>query len=436
MIKFFSALIIICIVLVYPIFCIGSESLDIDLIIQKAENGDAYYQGVLGEIYLRGEMGEKNYKKAYEWSHLSSDKGNPLGAYNLAILYESGIFVPKDSLAAHELYAKAYIPMLELAKRGDPRAQVNLGYMLEIGNGVEPDLQKALGWYEKAAHAGYPTAQYIVGYKYYHGWGYDKDYDRTLEWFNKAAEQNYPPALHFLGNMYANGVGVTRNFEEAVTWHRKAEQYQYSIETINPDSSCYVLNGIDYKGDLIIPGLLPPSFILEITEGSCGESCLWSIINSKNFVASQLEINKSGGCFERGLHANELHKPLDRYHIQYADNMHKSYFQYALSFLNPANILSSHSNKYRDYLYNVVIEKVKHGNPLILGVKIYPDKHYFWDCDHFILLVGYNEMTNELIFNDFNKRKRINAEKLLDKIDGYSLINRYNFLNYIEIKNF
>jgi len=159
-------------------------------------------------------------------------------------------------------------------------------------------------------------------------------------------------------------------------------------------------------------------------------------LRSKEFISAQLEINMDGGSPGRGLHANELRKPLDKYHIQYTDDMNKSYFTYVVSFFNPANLFSSHAKKYRDFLYDVVIEKINQGNPIILGVKIYPDKHYFWDCDHFILLVGYNEKTNELIFNDFNARKRIHADKLLDKTDGYSLINRYNFLNYIEIKNF
>ncbi len=434
--KICRVLLIIGIIFAYPSIYMSAESIDLESIILKAKNGDAYYQGVLGAIYRRGEMGEINFKKAYKWSQLSSKKNNPIGMYNLAVLYESGIIVSKDTLRANELYAKAYIPMHELATQGDPRAQVNLGYMLELGNGVNANLQEALQWYEKAATAGYPRAQYIVGYKYYFGWGYEKDYDKTIEWFKKAAEQNYPAAQHFLGNMYANGVGVTKSFNEAVEWHKKAEKIQYNMEVINSESSHYVLNGIEYEDDKIIPGLLPPNFRLEILEGSCGESCLWSIINSENFITSQIEINKEGGYPGRGLHVNELHKPLDEYNIKYVDNMNKSYFKYVLSFLNPINIFSSHSTKSRDFLYNKIITKIKQGNPIILGVKIYPDKHFFWDCNHFILLVGYNEKTNELIFNDFDERKRINADKLLDKTEGYSIINRYNFLNYIEIKNF
>ena len=297
-------------------------------------------------------------------------------------------------------------------------------------------MQEALTWYEKAAAQDYPRAQYLVGYKYYYGWGYEKDYDKARLWFEKSAEQNYPAALNHLGNMYADGIGVSQNYDEAIKLHRKAERYRVDTETAFADSVSYVLNGIIYEGDKTISGLLPPKFIHEITEGSCGEACIWSLVNSKSFVASQIEINKNGGDPGRGLHGNELYRSLDSYNIEFIDNIRKSYFKYVISFFNPANIFLSNEKEYRDYLYDVIIEKIKQGIPIILGIKIYPDEHFFWDTDHFILLVGYNEQTNEIIYNDFNKRKRINAEKLLDKIDGYSLINRYNFLNYIEITDY
>ncbi|MBU8933982.1 MAG: SEL1-like repeat protein [candidate division Zixibacteria bacterium] len=429
------ALIIISIALICPVACPVADSIDLEPIVRRAESGDAYYQGVLGAIYRRGETGETNYEKAYQWLKLSSDNGNPIGLYNLAALYESGKFVGKDTALANTLYAQAYEPMLQLALQGDPVAQVNLGYLLEIGAGVDADLQEALRWYEKAAKANYPRAQFILGYKHYHGWGYEKDYGKAIDWFTRAAKRGYGAAQHRLGNMYANGIGVAASYDDAVGFFREAEQSQNSREAIGADSVQYVLNGIAYDGDKIIPGLLPPEFKYDIPEGSCGEACLWSVINANGFVTSQIEINNDGGYPGRGLHSNELHRPLDKHNIVYVDHMTRSYFDYAISFLNPVNYLSSHSEEYREFLYDVVIEKIKQGTPIILGLKIYPDRHFFWDCDHFILLVGYNEETNEIIYNDFDRRGRISADKLLDQSDGYSIINRYNFLNYIEIEN-
>jgi len=427
---------IISIVFIYSTICLSNEPINLKSIILKAENGDAYFQGVLGAIYRRGETGEINYKKAYKWLKLSSDQGNPIGMYNLAVLYEQGIGIPKDTTISLALYAKAFQPMHTLAETGNFRAQVNLGYILETGAGTKENLQKALHWYEKAAHKGFPRAQYIVGYKHYHGWGYDRDYNKAAEWFSKAAEQEYPAAQHILGNMYANGIGLSKNYGKAVILHRKSEKYQNNTEFVSEDSAYYILNGVKQEGDKVISGLLPPNFKYNIKEGSCGEACLWSLINSKEFITSQIEINHEGGGPGRGLHANELHRVLDKYDFEYVDTMNKSYFTYALSFINPANLFSSDIEKYKDFVYDVIIEKIRKGIPIILGIKINPDKHFFWDIDHFILLVGYNEKTNELIFNNFNKRDRIRVDKLLNTTQGYSLINRYNFLNYIEIKNF
>ena len=430
MTKLKSLLLLIAVLLSCPIICTGASIVDLETIKTRAEQGDAFAQGVLGAIYRRGEAGEIDYQKAYLWLKKSAAQGNPIGLYNLATLYEAGFAVPKDSARAAELYASAYAPMLDLAEQGDARAQVDFGYLLEV-SGSETGLQDAIGWYEKAAAQGDPRAQFIVGYKHYHGWGYDQNYSKAVEWLSKAAELGYPPAQALLGNMFANGIGVAENYERAKILHRQADQFRVSTETINNDSSIYTLNGIAYPGDKIIPGLLPPSFNFKIPEGSCGEACMWSIINSNKYVATQIEINIAGGDPGRGLHSNELYKALDTYGVEYEDHISHSYLGYSLALLNPVNLFSSQPEKYKRFLYSVVIAKLKQGIPILLGIKIYPDKHFFWDRDHFILLVGYNKTTNEIIFNDFDKRKRMDAEKLLDTADGYSLVNRYNYLNYI-----
>ena len=421
------------IVLCYSTICFSAQSIDFEMISSRAESGDAYYQGVLGAIYRRGETGETDYQKAFKWLKLSSEQGDPIGLYNLATLYEAGLFVSRDSLIAADLYAKAYLPMCKLAESGNPRAQVNLGYLLERDATDETGLQKAIGWYEEAANSDYPRGQYIVGYKHYHGWGYEKDYEKAAEWFAKAAEQNYPAAQHFLGNMYANGIGVAKDYAKAAKLHRAAENFQNNKEAISQESGDYFLNGIEYDGDEIIPGLLPPNYVYDVLEGSCGEACLWSLINSKTFHLSQIEINHIGGDPGRGLHSYELHTILDIYKLEYTDSMERSRLKYALALINPFNLFHSNSSKYREYLYDTVLERVKQGNPVILGIKQYPDRHFFWDSDHFILVVGYNETTQELIFNDFNQRKRIQIDDLLEKTDGYSIVNRYGFFNYILI---
>jgi hypothetical protein len=404
-------------------------------VIQAAREGDARSRGILSGVYRRGEWGSIDYGRAFQLAQQAAGQDDPFGLYNLAVMCETGIVVERDSERAADLYHRASAPLRELATEGDCRAQVNLGYLLE--DSEDPDgLQKAIQWYRQAATAGDARAQFVLGYKYYHGWGVELDYREAAGWFNRSAEQGYPAAQHFLGNMYLAGRGVPQNAVEATGWFRSAETLQYNTENISPDSGHYTFNGVEYPGDVVIPNLLPPVFRLEIPGGSCGESCLWSLINSGKFIVSQLELNGLGGNPGRGLYTNEMHLPLDSNGLSYTDSMDKSYFKYTLAYLNPLRHFVSHSDKYRDFLYDVVIENLKRGNPVILGVKIYPDKHYLWDCDHFILLVGYNQETDELVYNNFNRRERISAEKLLTDAEGYSLLNRYHFTNCIIIEDF
>ena len=408
---------------------------DLNTVTVLAESGDPYWQGVLGDIFRRGETGEINYAAAVHWSELSAAQGHPLGLYNLAVLYESGLAVPIDTVRARALYRQAMNPMRSLAESGDQRAQVNLGYLLESESGSEENLMAAIHWYEQAAQAGYSRAEFIVGYKIYHGWGYENNLTQVITWLSKAADHNYRPAQHFLGNLFSAGKDAPVDLDRAIKYHRQAERVQINQEVLPTETSPYILNGIEYPGDVIIPGLLPPNFKLEIREGSCGEACLWSIINANDFHASQLEINIQGGAPGRGLHSYELHIPLEAQGFSYQDKMRHSYILYALQLMNPLSMFGRDTTKYRQYIDETIIPELRLGHPIILGVKIYPDTHFLWDCDHFILLVGYNEETDELIFNDFNKRKRIKITQLLDKREGYSIQNRYGFKNYIVIRD-
>ncbi|MDA3837631.1 MAG: C39 family peptidase [Candidatus Delongbacteria bacterium] len=444
---------------------------NLDSIIIKAENGDAYFQGVLGEIYRRGEFGSSDFEKALKWSKSSADQGNPMGLFNLGELYESGKIGLKDSMKINNLFTRSYKPMLKLAEKGDFRAQCNVANMLYAGSGVEKDPHGSLKWYEKAADEGYSRAQMVLGYQccfgdsseidfvkaknlfleaavqnnhfaqYFLGYmneygkGISVDYVKAIEWYKKAAEKGLPYSYQQLGNLYFNGKGVSENYDEAVKWFTKAEKIQNHVEFLPTDSTSYIYNGKTVEGDQVILGLLPPTFWFDIKGGNCGESCLWSLINSSGFKITQPEINHDGTLQGRDLHGNELTPPLDKYGFEYVDKMSCPYLIAVISFFNPMNLFD-HTEKYRDFIDNTLIKKIKQGHPIILGVKIYPTKHFTHYADHFILLTGYNEITNEIIFNDHSVRKRIKVEKLLDKTDGYSLVNVYDFLNYIEITNF
>lgn len=89
----------------------------------------------------------------------------------------------------HDLL-KAFTWYREVALQGLVEAQLRLGEMFYLGEGVPQDSEEAERWYKKAAEQGNMVAQYGLGQIYY-------DVDEFLQakqWFSKSAAQGYPNA--------------------------------------------------------------------------------------------------------------------------------------------------------------------------------------------------------------------------------------------------
>ncbi len=83
--------------------------------------------------------------------------------------------------------------------------------------------QERAEWEEKAAQ-GDIQSQRQLGVMYLLGQGIDPDYDMALEWFNKAAAQGEDIAQYQLGVMYADGKGVAQNNVQAHMWYSLSAQ--------------------------------------------------------------------------------------------------------------------------------------------------------------------------------------------------------------------
>jgi hypothetical protein len=77
----------------------------------------------------------------------------------------------------------------QAAKRGDARAQFNLGNMYNSGDGVPEDDTEAVKWYRKAAEQGYAAAQFNLGNMYNSGDGVPEDNVVAYMWYNLAVAQ-------------------------------------------------------------------------------------------------------------------------------------------------------------------------------------------------------------------------------------------------------
>lgn len=72
---------------------------------------------------------------------------------------------------------------------------------------VTQDLAEAAKWYRKLAEQGFAPAQFKVGWMYQVGKGVDQDRDEAVRWYRKAVENGNLEARHkldFLKNKVAD----------------------------------------------------------------------------------------------------------------------------------------------------------------------------------------------------------------------------------------
>jgi hypothetical protein len=128
---------------------------------------------------------------------------------------------------------------------------------------------------------------------------------------------------------------------------------------------------------------------------------------------SQKEINKLAKAPGRGIYSKEVLPVLKKLKI-------------------PHKEISTIVSDYTSFIHKIIITKLKNGTPIFLGVKVYPDESPNWAVDHFILVVGYNELTEELIVNSDNARERVKFSKLLNTENGLSLVHKSRYVYAIE----
>ena len=142
----------------------------------------------------------------------SAEAGAAEAAQELGEKFRTGDGVKPDLAKALHWYRVG-------AELGDAEAQNNLGTMLLNGVGCQADAAASVPWYRAAAEQGNAVAQFNLGLRYLHGSGVDPD-DRTGgEWIAAAAEQGYIDAIGELGTLYRFGRGIAPDLVYAAHLH-------------------------------------------------------------------------------------------------------------------------------------------------------------------------------------------------------------------------
>lgn len=165
------------------------------------------------EAYRSGD-----YEKAREiWVPLA-EKGDAKALFNLGVLYDEGLGVPRDPEKARQFWEKA-------AERGLLTATHNLA-LIDIEQAGDDDaaFESALERLKAAADGGYARSQYALGKLYQYGLGVEKDGDLAIRYFEAAAEAGLARAQYNLGKAYRDGDGVEPDPAKAAEWFRRAAE--------------------------------------------------------------------------------------------------------------------------------------------------------------------------------------------------------------------
>jgi len=238
-------------------------------------------------------------RESAEWLRKSALQGKSSAMFNLAIMYQRGVGVPKDRITAFAWYlvsamdgseeiqeevkkvlanataserrkaiertkgiiAKLNIaPMFslgshsieltnqfhrqfELAQLGDAEDQFALARLYHEGVGTVKDPFEAAVWCRKAAEQGNVDAMRTLAICLENGDGVTEDFDEMAKWYRKAADKDDPQSQFKLGVCYRDGLGVVKDEKQAMNWTKKAADQGHAIAQANLGS--FILATID-----------------------------------------------------------------------------------------------------------------------------------------------------------------------------------------------
>jgi localization factor PodJL len=123
-----------------------------------------------------------NNEEAARWFDIAAKKGVVPAQFRLATLYEKGLGVKKDLVAARDLYRAA-------ADKGHGKAMHNLAVLYAEGADGKPDYNTAAVWFRKAADHGIADSQYNLAILYARGVGVEQNLAEAYKWFFLAAKE-------------------------------------------------------------------------------------------------------------------------------------------------------------------------------------------------------------------------------------------------------
>jgi hypothetical protein len=255
---------------------------------KAAEQGHPGAQATLGYMYERGYGIKADPAEAAKWYRKAADQNHDDGLFNLGRAYEHGIGVSTDLSQARAYYTRAVAAgstaardalaqlgkgpepsrpgpgqfdegvrlyqakdyagaariFMKLAEKGDAKAQLQIGYQYQYGQGLKKGSEEAAMWYRKSADQGNTAGQSNLGNLYEDGQGVKEDWVEAAAWYRKSAEQGDANGQFRFGRACQFGIGVPQNRQEAVRWFDKAGDQGH-------DQANYFANHLKQRGTYV-----------------------------------------------------------------------------------------------------------------------------------------------------------------------------------------
>lgn len=186
-------------------------------LLKKAESGCADAQYRMGHRLAFGRCRPPNgMSLAMEYWQKAARQGHARACFHLACCYDFGKGVLANMKKAIRLYERA----VEL---GSDAALYNLGKIYLDGERIKKDPWLATTYLWVAADKGDPEAQLQLGYCLYNGLGFAKrDFDEAARRYSQAARQGNKRAQFNLALCYREGEGVKKSRRWCKYWLERA----------------------------------------------------------------------------------------------------------------------------------------------------------------------------------------------------------------------
>jgi len=160
----------------------------------------------------------KKYKESLSIFSTPIYHNEALALNHLAIMYQSGLGVEKNTETAIKLYTKA-------AMLNNKHAQHNLGTLYRNGNGVTKNIDIAVQWLTKAADQNLLVSVQSLSHIYFFGKEAPRDINKALNLYIKASTLGDLLSRYAVGILYIDGKdGVPKDKIIGLQWVESAAQ--------------------------------------------------------------------------------------------------------------------------------------------------------------------------------------------------------------------